>query len=162
MGDLGEKVDFSQFYQIFPTFLLGLSLGSYLSHINDLLWFRILQQSQLFEMTPVSGFFPLQTVTTNGFMWNPATWKEYWGFLEKAYLKVYINRNWISKDVFYINFMCSFVWKYLSVGQVNIFYVFGGNSLFIKKILYKAIWQPYIFNGLPRNILLMILIEGLV
>ena len=30
-------------------------------------------------------FAPLQTVTINGFMWNPAIWNEYRGFLEKAY-----------------------------------------------------------------------------
>ena len=53
----GEKVDFSQFFQIFfYFFLIGLSLGFLLTHLNDLLWFRILQQNQLFEMTPVSSF----------------------------------------------------------------------------------------------------------
>ena len=30
-------------------------------------------------------FAPFQTVTINGFMWNPAIWNEYRGFLEKAY-----------------------------------------------------------------------------
>ena len=30
-------------------------------------------------------FAPLQTVTINGFKWNPAIWNEYRGFLEKAY-----------------------------------------------------------------------------
>ena len=80
------KVDFLQFYQIFSYFILiGLFLGSYLSQLNDLLWFRILQQYQLFEMTPVSSFAPLQTVTINGFKWNLAIWNEYRGFLEKAY-----------------------------------------------------------------------------
>ena len=52
----GKKVDFSQFYQIFFYFLIGLTLGFLLIHLNDLLWFRILQQYQLFEMTPVSSF----------------------------------------------------------------------------------------------------------
>ena len=28
---------------------------------------------------------PLQTVTINGFKWNPTIWNEYRGFLEKAY-----------------------------------------------------------------------------
>ena len=28
---------------------------------------------------------PLQSVTINGFMWNPAIWNEYRGFLEKAH-----------------------------------------------------------------------------
>ena len=49
---LGKKVDISQFYQIFSYFTLGFLL----THLNDLLWFRILQQYQLFEMTPVSSF----------------------------------------------------------------------------------------------------------
>ena len=53
-----KKVDFSQFYQIFfILFLIGLTLGFLLTHLNDLLWFRILQQYQLFEMTPVSSFY---------------------------------------------------------------------------------------------------------
>ena len=30
-------------------------------------------------------FAPLQTVTINGFKWNPAIWNEYRRFLEKAY-----------------------------------------------------------------------------
>ena len=52
-----EKVDFSQFYQFFSYFfLIGLTLGFLLTHFNYLLWFRIVQQYQLFEMTPVSSF----------------------------------------------------------------------------------------------------------
>ena len=53
----GEKVDFLQFYQIFSYFfLIGLTLGFLLTHLNNLLWFIILQQYQLFEMTQVSSF----------------------------------------------------------------------------------------------------------
>ena len=54
---LGKKVDFSQFYQIFSYFfLIGLTLGFLLTHLNAFLCFRILQQYQRFEMTPVSSF----------------------------------------------------------------------------------------------------------
>ena len=53
----GKKVDFSQFYQIFSYFFLkGLTLDFLFTHLKDLLWFRILQQCLLFEMTPVSSF----------------------------------------------------------------------------------------------------------
>ena len=48
-------------------------------------------------------------------------------------LKGYINRNWISKHVFYSNLMCSFIWKHLFVCQVNIFMLLGKIPYLIKK-----------------------------
>ena len=53
---LGKKLIFRNFIRFFPTFLIGLTLGFLLTYLNDLLLFRILQQYQLFEMTPVSSF----------------------------------------------------------------------------------------------------------
>ena len=46
------------FFAIFNYIFLkiGLHLGSFLLHQNDLLWFRILQQYLLFKMIPVSRF----------------------------------------------------------------------------------------------------------
>ena len=76
---------------------------------------------------------PLQTVTINGFKWKPAIWNEYRRFLEKAHKRFIINRNWISKHVFYSNLMCSFVWKHLFVCQVNIFLCFWGKMPYLIK-----------------------------
>ena len=77
---------------------------------------------------------PLQTVTINGFKWNPAIWNEYRGFLEKAY------KRFISTQIEYQNmfsivilYALSFesIWLYVRL----IFFMFWGKiTYFIKKI----------------------------
>ena len=76
---------------------------------------------------------PLQTVTINGVMWKPAIRNEYRRFLEKAHKRFYINRNWISKHVFYSNLMCSFVWSNCLYVRSIIFMFMGKIPYLIKK-----------------------------
>ena len=49
----------------------------YDSEYNSSISFLVWHQFQVFASS--------QTVTINGFKWNPAIWNEYRGFLEKAY-----------------------------------------------------------------------------
>ena len=126
----GEKLIFRNFHQKFS---IGLTLDSYLSHPNALLWFRILQQYLLFKMTPVSRFCffckrsQLKVLSENlQFEINIA---DFWRKLIKG---LYIPKLNI-KTCFYSNLMCSFVWKHQFVCQVNIFMFWGKIPYLIKK-----------------------------
>ena len=68
--------------------------SEYYSSISSLKW----HQFQVFA--------PLQTVTINGFKWNPAIWNEYRGFLEKAY-KRFIWTQIEYQNMFSIVILCA-------------------------------------------------------
>ena len=50
---------------------------------------------------------PLQSVTINSFMWNPAFWNEYRWFLEKAH-KMFIKTKIEYQNMFSIVILCAF------------------------------------------------------
>ena len=82
----GKKVDFSQYYQILSYFfLIGLTLGSYLPALKIFYDSEYYSSICSLKWHQFQVFAPLQTVTINGFKWNPAIWSEYRGNLEKAY-----------------------------------------------------------------------------
>ena len=123
----GKKVDFSQFSpKVFNRFdsrfllippkcsvmIQNITAVSALQNDTSFAFLLLCKRSQL---TVLSGNLLFEM--------NIA---DFW----RKLIKGLINRNWISKHVFYSNLMCSFVWKYLFVCQVNICYVFGENSLF--------------------------------
>ena len=92
--------------------------SEYYSSINSLKW----HQFQVFA--------PLQTVTINGFKWNPAIWNEYRGFLEKAD-KRFILTEIEYQNMFSIVILCALsfesIWLYV---RLIFFYVLGKNYVF--------------------------------
>ena len=80
------KVDFSQFYHIFSYFFkyVWLLVPSYSTQMifYDLEYYNSIRSLKWHQF---QVFTHLQAVTINGFMWNPAIWNEYRGFLENAY-----------------------------------------------------------------------------
>ena len=82
---LGWKVDFSQFSpKCFNRFEYRFPTYSTQMIFYDLECYSSISSSKWHQFH-VSA--PSQTVTINGFMWNPAFWNEYRRFLEKAYKK---------------------------------------------------------------------------
>ena len=122
---LGKKVDFSQFspkvFNRFDSRFLLIPPKCYFM-IQNIKKVSALQNDTSFKFLLHCKLSQLTVFSENlQFEMNIA---DFWRKLKA------INRNWISKHVFYSNLMCSFVWKHLFVCQFNIFYVFWENSLF--------------------------------
>ena len=125
---LGGKFDFSQFsLKVFnrfdSRFLLIPPKCSFM--IQNITAVSVLQNDTSFAFLLLCKRSQLTVLSENmQFEMNIA---DFWRKLIKGLYKP----KRISKHVFYRNLMCSVVWKHLIVCQVNIFYVFGENSLFI-------------------------------
>ena len=79
-------------------------------------------------------FAPLLTVTINGFMWNPAIWNEYCGFLENAY-KRFIQTEIEYQNMFSMVILCALLLGSICLYVRSIFFMFflGEIPYFIKK-----------------------------
>ena len=128
---LGEKVDFSQFspkvFNRFDSrFLLIPSKCSVM--IQNITAVSALQNDTSFAFLLLCKLSQLTVLSENLQFLFEMNIADFWRKLIKV-LYTFVNRNWISKHVFYSNLKCSFVWKHLFVCQVNIFLCFWGKFL---------------------------------